>query len=298
MEEFTFKSITPLAEGAFGKVYLGRGLGGRDVALKVLPFSKKREEMADIWNEITIHSNLPHHENIIQMHSWFYDSINNSIRNICLVLEYASGNSLYNLYKEKEKSSFTASESAKYMKDVVNGLKCIHENNVIHRDMKMENLMLVGPDEKVKIGDFGFATNINDHNNTLCGTDIYKSPEMVVLGQRYNEGVDIWAVGVLLYEFLSGTTPFGRNDEDEEVGWSSKYSTIIWPQKGVLSANSLARDLITNLLKEVPLDRISLADVLTHNFLSGDDEDVNSMVDDDNSSTSMGRQKDTEISES
>jgi len=211
---------------------------------------------------------------------------------IYLVLEFASGNSLY-----KQKWPFSALTSARYISEVCSGLIHCHQHRVMHRDMKMENLML-GSDGQIKIIDFGLAKSIDDHTNTFCGTPVYQAPEILLAtsdGPKYDQRVDVWATGVLLYEFLfyasdeainQGTTPF-RGNNDDEVWESILNSEICWPEEGVFSKVSI--DLISRLLVKVPSERISLDDVLTHDFLlsrqndhDGDDEyDVNSRGDDE-----------------
>jgi len=284
IEHFSIQTLKPLGKGEFSQVYCARGpVGNRVIALKVL--SKDKNPL--IGEEIQIHYALPHHSNILRMHYYFAE------RDIIyLVLEFASGNSLY-----KQKRPFSALTSARYISEVCSGLIHCHQHRVMHRDMKMENLML-GSDGQIKIIDFGLAKSIDDHTNTFCGTPVYQAPEILLAtsdGPKYDQRVDVWATGVLLYEFLfyasdeainQGTTPF-RGNNDDEVWESILNSEICWPEEGVFSKVSI--DLISRLLVKVPSERISLDDVLTHDFLlsrqndhDGDDEyDVNSRGDDE-----------------
>ena len=242
-----------LGEGSFGKVFLVPGLGGRDVALKVLDATNV---LADIQKEIEIHSKLKPHINVIQMYGSFAGS-----QNMCLVLEYASGTPLCNL-----KGPLSASTSAKIIRQVIDGLNHIHEYNVMHRDMKPDNIVLDGNNENLKIVDFGSATFFPSQCTKEAGTEEYLAPEMW-LEQKHDQRVDTWAVGVILYELLTDKLPF-RGENDENVGWSEN-SKIIWPKEGVLSANSHAgRSLIINLLKEKSEERISLRHVLEHDFFA------------------------------
>jgi serine/threonine protein kinase len=280
------QTLKPLGNGEFSEVYCARGpVGNRVIALKVL--FKNINPLIRVREEIQIHYALPHHNNILRMHNYFAER-----DSIYLVLEFASGNSLY-----KQKRPFSALTSARYISEVCSGLIHCHQHRVMHRDMKMENLML-GSDGRLKIIDFGFAKSIDDHTNTFCGTPVYQAPEILRAtsdGPKYDQRVDIWATGVLLYEFLfyasdeainKGTTPF-RGNNDNEVWESILNSEICWPEEGVFSEVSV--DLISRLLVKVPSERISLHDVLTHDFLlniqndhDGDDEyDANSRGDDE-----------------
>lgn len=92
------------------------------------------------------------------------------------------------------------------MKGICEGLLVLHLSSVIHRDLKPENVMLAFG--LPKIADFGWAVySPDDRRETFCGTPLYISPELI-LGGSYNKQVDIWALGVMMYEFLTGKIPF------------------------------------------------------------------------------------------
>ena len=267
-ESFTLLSLTPLGEGGFGRVYCARGpVRNRLVALKVIP---KGETDSLVKDEIRIQSGLPFHENILQLYSYFAEK-----KEICLVLEYAPSGSLF-----EQGRPFAAETSARYIREVCNGLSHIHQHRIIHRDMKMENLVL-GTDGRVKIIDFGEAKFVDEHTNSLCGSPFNRSPEMIELyaldprfeERRYDHKIDIWSVGVLVYEFHyaagEDTTPF-RGKNEEEISNHIQYSEILWPEERVFSEN--ARDLISRILVKDPSKRISLDDILTHPFIQEADE--------------------------
>ncbi len=167
-----------------------------------------------------------------------------------------------------------------------NGLSHIHEHRIIHRDVKIENLVL-GSDRCVKIIDFGEAKFVNEHTNTLCGSILYQSPEMLLLSQvdpryneqRYDHKIDVWAIGVLAYEFHHkigrDTTPF-RGSNRDEISNNILHSEIFWPEEQVFSEN--ARDLISRILVRDPSARLSLNDILVHPFIQEVDEYDNTTV--------------------
>ena len=150
------------------------------------------------------------HPNIIEMYTHFEDE-----SNIYLVLELAEG-LLYTKLKENRK--LEESTVAKYMKDIIYAIHFLHTQTppIIHRDIKPENILIV--QDKIKITDFGWS-NINDSDrDTYCGTPDYLAPEMIQeIG--HNEKLDIWTLGVLMYELLVGKAPFtptgGKDTKDK-----------------------------------------------------------------------------------
>ncbi len=144
-------------------------------------------------------------------------------------------------------------------------LNYMHSQNITHRDLKPENILLESKDiDKldVKIADFGWSVHApTSRRNTLCGTLDYLPPEMVE-GREHDEQVDVWSLGVLLYEFLVGTPPF------EADGHSATYRRIsrvdlIFPQ-GPHGVSEDAQDLIRKLLVKDPRQRIALERVPSH----------------------------------
>lgn len=93
-----------------------------------------------------------------------------------------------------------------YIAEITLAIQYLHDRLIAYRDLKPENL-LIGSDGHLKITDFGFAKKIVDRTFTLCGTPEYLAPE-IIMGQGHDHGVDWWALGILLYEMLSGYPPF------------------------------------------------------------------------------------------
>jgi len=118
-------------------------------------------------------------------------------------MDYINGGELFNLMKNK---NVLKEEEAKfYIAQVVNSFEFLHIRNIIYRDLKPENILL---DEKgyIKLTDFGLAKDdiyTEDNANTLCGTSDYLAPE-IIKGENYGKSVDIWCIGILLYEMLYG----------------------------------------------------------------------------------------------
>lgn len=248
-----FEIGKPLGRGKFGSVYLAREKSTKYiVALKVLQKSQllKAGVEHQLRREIEIQSHL-RHRNILRMYGYFYDA-----KRIYLILEYSTGGELYK--KLTNKGNFSEQLSARYICDLSQALSYCHSKHVIHRDIKPENL-LIGAQGEIKIADFGWSVHApTSRRNTLCGTLDYLPPEMVE-GREHDEMVDVWSLGVLLYEFLIGCPPF------EAEGHRATYSRIsrvdLQFPPGVQHD---AQDLISRLLRKDPKKRLPLDEVPKH----------------------------------
>lgn len=250
-----FEIGKPLGRGKFGSVYLAREKVSKYiVAIKVLRKSQllKAGVEHQLRREIEIQSHL-RNRNILRMYGYFYDD-----KRIYLILEYSPGGELYK--RLTNKGSFSERTSATYIRDLALALDYCHSKHVIHRDIKPENLLL-GAHAEIKIADFGWSVHApTSRRNTLCGTLDYLPPEMVE-GRDHDEKVDIWSLGVLLYEFLYGSPPF------EAEGHTATYRRISrvdlnFPAQPRVSEG--AQDLIRRLLVKEPNARMALADVPNH----------------------------------
>ncbi|KKY21147.1 putative serine threonine-protein kinase eg2 [Phaeomoniella chlamydospora] len=195
-----------LGKGKFGRVYLVREREhGFVCALKVLHKSELIQGRVEkqVRREIEIQSNL-RHPNVLQLYGHFHDS-----KRIFLILEFAGKGELYKHLRKAGR--FPESKAAQYIAQMATALRYLHSKHVIHRDIKPENI-LVGIHGEIKISDFGWSVHApNNRRNTLCGTLDYLPPEMVKPGRLenfYDENVDLWSLGVLMYEFLVGEAPF------------------------------------------------------------------------------------------
>jgi aurora kinase len=253
-----FEIGKPLGRGKFGSVYLARERKTKYiVAIKVLRKSQllKAGVEHQLRREIEIQSHL-RHRNILRMYGYFYDD-----KRIYLILEYSPGGELYK--KLTSKGRFSERTSATYIRDLAMALDYTHSKHVIHRDIKPENLLL-GAHSEIKIADFGWSVHApTSRRNTLCGTLDYLPPEMVE-GRDHDEKVDVWSLGVLLYEFLYGSPPF------EADGHTATYRRISrvdlrFPTQPAVSED--AKDLIRRLLVKEPSQRMALADVPKHRWV-------------------------------
>ncbi|NXV71880.1 NUAK2 kinase, partial [Atlantisia rogersi] len=223
------------------------------VAIKSIRKDKIKDEqdLVHIRREIEIMSSL-NHPHIIAVHEVFENS-----SKIVIVMEYASKGDLYDYISERQR--LTEQEARHFFRQVVSAVYYCHKNGVVHRDLKLENILL-DANGNIKIADFGLS-NIYQHDKllqTYCGSPLYASPE-IINGRPYKgPEVDSWSLGVLLYILVHGTMPFDGHD----------YKTLV---KQITSGDyreptklSDACGLIRWMLMVNPERRATIEDIATH----------------------------------
>ena len=250
-----------LGTGSFGRVYLVSHNETKELfALKTI---EKRKIMTTygkldiIYNEINIHSKLSH-QNIIKLYNMHEDD-----ETINIIMEYAPNGNLYQMIK-KEKTGFSESKSFDYFIQVINAVYYLHSNNIIHRDIKPENLLLC-EDNKLKLCDFGWSKELSlENRSTFCGTMEYMAPE-IVGSENYDYSVDIWSLGILLYELLFGHSPF-KGSNTNNIIQNIKSHELNYDDKNKKISKS-CKDLIQKLLNMNPQKRLKIKDILEHPFI-------------------------------
>ena len=184
-----------IGTGTFGKVYLAI-LDGKAFALKILHKKKiiDLKQIEHIKNEknILACADNPFIVNLIES---FQDKFN-----LYLVFDFIQGGEIFRLLRKE--NLFPNDVALFYIAEITLAIQYLHDRQIAYRDLKPENL-LIGSDGHLRITDFGFAKKIVDKSFTLCGTPEYLAPE-IIMGQGHDHGVDWWALGILLYEMLSG----------------------------------------------------------------------------------------------
>ncbi|KAI1261809.1 kinase-like protein [Xylariaceae sp. FL1019] len=243
-----------IGKGSFGKVYLAHHklTNGSKVVLK----SADKDD-ANLAREIH------HHRQFVHPHiARLYEVIVTESL-VWLVLEYCSGDELYNFLLKHGRLSVERSQ--KIFTQLVGAVSYVHQQSCVHRDLKLENILL-DKHENVKLVDFGFTREYegkSNHLQTFCGTVCYSAPEMLK-GEKYaGEKVDVWSLGVILYALLCGELPF--DDDDDNVTRTKILSNEPkFPEH--LPSDAVA--LLRMLLSKRPLLRPTLPDILSHPFLA------------------------------
>ena len=257
-----FNILKELGSGAFGRVYLVEHKKTNvKYAVKALDKRNKSnlDQKAYFQREIEVMYKL-NHSNIVKLYGHFEDNI------YCyFLMEYIPKGNLYGLMPKDKKKRINTKVIASIIKDIISGLYYLHNMNppIIHRDIKPENILL-GEGLIAKITDFGWSNYIigGIKRTTMCGTPIYLAPE-IIKEEGHNEKVDIWCVGVLLFELVTGSLPFKGNDLDS-LKKNILSLNISWPK----DINLDAKNLIMKILKLDPDSRISFEDMLQHPFFT------------------------------
>ena len=257
-----FTIVKELGSGSFGRVYLVTHKKTKaNYAIKAIDKRNKAniEEKPYFRREVEVMYKI-HHPNVIKLYSHFEDN------NFCyFIMEYIAKGNMFGLIPTDKKKRISTQLVANLIKDIISAVYFLHNMSppIIHRDIKPENVLLAD-NFVAKLTDFGWSNYIQEDQKrtTVCGTPIYLAPE-IIKEQGHDERVDIWCIGVLLFELTTGTVPFPGNDIESLENNILKLR-IQWPKE----INVDAKNLISKILKLDPNARISLSDMLKHPFIT------------------------------
>ncbi|KAG7091254.1 cAMP-dependent protein kinase catalytic subunit [Marasmius oreades] len=236
-----------LGTGSFGRVHLVRSKHNlRFYAVKVLNKQRvvKMKQVEHTNNEQQM-LGFVQHPFIINLWGTFQDT-----SNLYMVMDFVPGGELFTLLRRSNR--FPDPVAKFYAAEVALALNHLHKLDIIYRDLKPENILL-NSDGHIKIADFGFAKICSTTTWTLCGTPDYLAPE--IIGQhRYNKSVDWYALGVLIFEMLSGLPPYHQPEANQLKLYEKIHqgpTHIRWPA----AFSPLATDLILKLMEGNPSKR-------------------------------------------
>ncbi|XP_007441812.1 serine/threonine-protein kinase PLK4 [Python bivittatus] len=255
-----FKVGNLLGKGSFAGVYRAVSLKtGLEVAVKMI--DKKAMHKAGmvqrVQNEVKIHCQLKH-PSILELYNYFEDS-----NYVYLILEMCHNGEM-SRYLKNRRNIFSEEEVRNFMHQIITGMLYLHSHGILHRDLTLSNLLLTN-NMNIKIADFGLATQLkmpHEKHYTMCGTPNYISPEIATRSAHGLES-DVWSLGCMFFTLLAGKPPF---DTDTVKNTLSKVVLADYEMPVFLSRE--AQDLIHQLLRKNPADRLSLSAVLDHPFMS------------------------------
>ena len=257
-----FTLIKELGVGSFGRVLLVQhNLTQAQYAIKAIDKRNKAniQEKPYFRREIEIMYRI-HHPNVVKLFGHFEDNT------YCyFIMEYIAGGNIYSYVPKNGIHTISTQQVASIIKDVISATYFLHHMYppIIHRDIKPENVLL-GDNMRAKLTDFGWSNYMQGDfkRTTVCGTPIYLAPEMIN-NTGHDEKVDIWCIGVLLFELITGQQPWQGSDV-QTVKYNISRLKINWPKQ--MDRN--AADLISKILRYNPEERISLRNMLMHPFFT------------------------------
>lgn len=270
-----YRIVSEIGRGSYGSVMLvSHASSARQFACKFISraWYKRRYRFtsanveSELVREITILQNIGRHKNIVQLHH----VVNKPETDIiCMLLEYCQLGPVMIMTQGKAVPALSEKVSKGYFTQILAGIEYLHSQRIIHRDIKPENLFLTDSGV-VKIGDFGIA-DILDRDNLIGlvpfknSSPLFKSPEECLFQGGYLLGppLDMWALGVTLFCFLTGTLPF---DDIDVIGLERKIVKGDIPVMGAIHHDAIG--LLNRLLHKAPIDRISIPETKSHNWLT------------------------------
>uniref|UniRef100_A0A674CDW1 Serine/threonine-protein kinase PLK n=1 Tax=Salmo trutta TaxID=8032 RepID=A0A674CDW1_SALTR len=248
-----------LGKGGFARCYEMTDLSNKKMyAVKVIPQSRvsKPHQRDKITNEIELHKTL-HHKHVVKFSHHFEDQ-----DNIYIFLELCSRKSLAHIWKARH--TLTDPEVRYYLRQIISGLKYLHNRGILHRDLKLGNFF-VNENMELRLGDFGLAAKletVEQRKKTICGTPNYLAPE-VLNRQGHGTESDIWSLGCVMYTLMCGNPPF------ETLDLKETYKCIKEVKYNLPSTLSpAAQKLISSILQKNPSDRLTLDQILNHQFFT------------------------------
>lgn len=261
-----YKVVSKLGDGSYGTVYLANNIMTKaTVAMKKIHKVKENEvDDMEIKNEIDILRKLDH-PNIVKIIEFY-----SAPRSFYIITDFCACGELYNQIKNE----YNENQLAVLFYQVFSGLCYLHANNICHRDLKLENILIseIERDQEskkklfwIKIIDFGCAKIFekNKSERTVVGSSYYIAPE--VFQHKYNEKCDTWSAGVILYMLIVGRAPFDGADDNEIIS-SIKKGKYNANHRKLVASSEEVQDLVSKLLEVNVSMRFSAEEALKHSW--------------------------------
>ena len=259
-----FDFIKKIGFGQFSEVWLAEKLKTNQIfAIKILnkdkieQYAKVKELMQ---SEVRILKSIDS-PNVVKLYEHLQEDGYHFF-----VMEYCNGGDFERLVYSKQNKRISEAETLEFLRQITNGFKALHKENAMHRDFKLANVLI--HNGVYKIADLGFSKQA-DTAKTPLGTAVYKAPE-VMKYMRYNNKIDVWSLGVCLYEMLMGFVPFYGKYEKELLG-KMMTNMISFEGKGdnkvVVSVE--LQQLIRRMLEPNPVRRINWSEIYAHPLITG-----------------------------
>ncbi|ORX62154.1 Pkinase-domain-containing protein, partial [Hesseltinella vesiculosa] len=254
-----------LGKGSMGKVKLGVDDAGIQVAIKIVPRATRSRKLTgkEMAREIRAIREghlmmLLHHPHIVQLsdmvagrHFYYF------------LMEYVGGGQLLHYIVKRERLS--EKRARRFCRQIVSALDYLHRNSVVHRDLKIENILVDETGRNIKIIDFGLSNLFCPERQltTYCGSLYFAAPELLCGRPYHGPEIDVWSLGVVLYVMVTGSVPF---DDKSLPGLHEKIKRAQVAYPAYLS--STCHHLLSHIFVADPHQRITLADIILHDWIN------------------------------
>ena len=260
-----YEFISMLGNGSFGKVRLYRDKNYKELLFAIKTLKKEgitSYHFSLLKQEVDILSNMDH-PNIVKYFGIFEDDYF-----IHIVMEYLKGQDLSKIISLKNYTDFNENQMGQIIHQLLKALSFIHSKNIIHRDIKPENILFSDKRNifSLKLIDFGLAT-FQEQEKKTAGTPMYMSPEMVDGNGTYVS--DIWSVGVVVYQMVTGKLPFdgGENDENQILYEHIKNDEYNKEKLNNVECSDDVKDFIDKALQKDIKKRMTVQEALNHPWI-------------------------------
>ena len=245
-----------IGKGTFSKVYIGYEKTAPETKYAIKKIYRKNNiKYVKYLNlEIEIMNKL-NHRNIIKLYNTIYTE-----KHVFLILELCDTD----LYSYIHKNIITEKDTQYIVKQIIEAIKYIMDNNIVHRDLKPHNILINEKTKEIKLCDFGFAREFKDTllTDTICGSPLYMAPELLQ-NQKYNIKSDIWSLGIIMYEIVMKNHPFKSNNISDLINKINNNKPIL----NNSSFSNECKELISNLLIVDYNKRLDWYDIFTNRWL-------------------------------
>lgn len=261
-----------LGEGSYGKVTKVSNLHNEVFASKAIQKTdadKQALQMLDL--EIHVLKHLPQHDSIVKL-----IEVYETPQKTCLILELCEGNNLEILHAQNGSPAFQVVDVATILEQLASGIAYIHDHDIVHRDLKLENVMVKTKGcLDVKICDFGLcAVKGRNDLQLVCGTPIYMAPEVLCDLGEYSTLCDLWSIGVMVFRMLTADVPFMPTGNMPLLRVIAKTSLPSLCERYSVFKQPNIKSCLLGLLQSEPSKRLTAKELMNHPWISANDVNI------------------------
>ncbi|KAL6476747.1 hypothetical protein MHYP_G00152460 [Metynnis hypsauchen] len=239
---------------------------GKEYAAKFLRTRRKGQSCRDdILNEVAVLESAKANPYVVGLHEVY-----ETRTELILVLECAAGGEIFNQCVAENDEAFTEKDVIRLVRQILSGVAFLHRNNVVHLDLKPQNILLTSaqPLGDIRIVDFGLSRHVDKTSEVreILGTPEYVAPEILSY-EPISTSTDMWSIGVLTYVMLTGESPF-QGEDKQETFLNISQVNVDYSQDVFEGISVLAVDFIQSLLHKKPRDRATAEECLNHPWLN------------------------------